>query len=243
MSHYEKLRQKFSSNKEDFILKANIVHNNQYNYSKVEYLNNKTKVIITCLLHGDFIQRPDNHIHLKQGCPECKKINQSLRQTKKSDDFIKESIKLYGNKYSYDDLIYIRNNKPVKIYCKKHGYFRQRPNDHLSGKEGCRKCHNSGTSKLEIEISDFVSKYVNVINNTKMPLGALELDIYIPDLNKAIEVNGKYWHYIRKERGYHSYKSNLCKSKGIKLLHLREDLWSRDKERMKKVILKFLEKE
>ena len=35
-------------------------------------------------------------------------------------------------------------------------------------------------------------------------------------------------------------KSNLCREKGIKLLHIREDLWKRDKEKMKQVIIKFL---
>ena len=35
-------------------------------------------------------------------------------------------------------------------------------------------------------------------------------------------------------------KSNLCRKKGIKLLHIREDLWIKDKEKMKKVIEKFL---
>ena len=40
--------------------------------------------------------------------------------------------------------------------------------------------------------------------------------------------------------GKHSNKSNLCREKGIKLLHIREDLWNRDKEKMKQIILKFL---
>ena len=71
------------------------------------------------------------------------------------------------------------------------------------------------------------------------------LPIYIPELNKAIEFNGIYWHYDsrnskRKPKGYHIMKSNLCNQKGIKLLHLREDLWKKDKEKMKKVIEKFL---
>lgn len=69
-----------------------------------------------------------------------------------------------------------------------------------------------------------------------------ELDIYIPELRKAIEFNGEYWHYhpTHFKPGKHSNKSNLCRQKGIKLLHIREDLWLRDKEKMKKVILKFL---
>ncbi len=54
-----------------FIEKAKKIHGDKYDYSKVEYKNNKTKVCIICPIHGEFWQRPDNHIH-GQGCPHCK---------------------------------------------------------------------------------------------------------------------------------------------------------------------------
>lgn len=57
--------------KEEFIVDANKVHNGRYDYSKVEYVNNKTEVIIMCPVHGEFLQRPDMHIR-GQGCPRCK---------------------------------------------------------------------------------------------------------------------------------------------------------------------------
>lgn len=46
-------------------------HGNLYKYEKVEYKNAHTKVVITCNIHGDFIQTPDNHLRGKQGCPNC----------------------------------------------------------------------------------------------------------------------------------------------------------------------------
>jgi len=54
-----------------FIKKAKRIHNNKYDYSLVEYINNKTKVKIICLKHGIFVQTPDNHYKGK-GCPVCK---------------------------------------------------------------------------------------------------------------------------------------------------------------------------
>lgn len=48
------------------------VHGNKYDYSKVEYVNNKTKVCIICPEHGEFWQKPDNHMNGK-GCPFCSK--------------------------------------------------------------------------------------------------------------------------------------------------------------------------
>ena len=58
--------------KEDFIRKAKAVHGDKYDYSKVIYVNNKTKVWIICPIHGEFWQAPDKHIKCRQGCPKCR---------------------------------------------------------------------------------------------------------------------------------------------------------------------------
>ncbi len=54
-----------------FILRANEVHKNRYNYEKFNYINCKTKGIITCKIHGDFEQNADTHINAQSGCPHC----------------------------------------------------------------------------------------------------------------------------------------------------------------------------
>ena len=61
--------EKQSLNTNEFIEKAELVHSN-YDYSKVEYVNNKTKVIIICQKHGEFLISPDNFLQGK-GCPKC----------------------------------------------------------------------------------------------------------------------------------------------------------------------------
>lgn len=45
-------------------------HNDTYDYSKVTYVNAKTKVEIICKEHGSFWQTPDDHIR-PRGCPKC----------------------------------------------------------------------------------------------------------------------------------------------------------------------------
>ena len=55
---------------EEFINKAQAVHGNRYDYSKVEYVNNKTKVCIICPVHGDFWQKPSHHLG-GHGCSKC----------------------------------------------------------------------------------------------------------------------------------------------------------------------------
>ena len=58
------------SNKEEFVVKANIIHQNKYDYSKFVYTGVHAKGIIICLNHGEFYQRPSNHLSY-QGCPIC----------------------------------------------------------------------------------------------------------------------------------------------------------------------------
>lgn len=66
----DKLKNEFSSNTEEFIEKARLIHGNKYDYSKVEYINRNTQVIIICPIHGEFKQTPASHL-THRGCPIC----------------------------------------------------------------------------------------------------------------------------------------------------------------------------
>ena len=55
---------------EQFINEAKKIHGDKYDYSKVEYVNNLTKVCIICPEHGEFWQTPKQHLR-GQGCPKC----------------------------------------------------------------------------------------------------------------------------------------------------------------------------
>lgn len=118
---------------EDFIKKAKAVHGDEYDYSKTVYVNQKTDVIITCPLHGDFKQRPNNH-YMGAGCPVCS-------GNKKSDtnSFIEKAKAVHGDKYDYSNIVYKNNKAPVEIICPIHGAFKQTPDKHLSG-QGCPMC-------------------------------------------------------------------------------------------------------
>ena len=144
--------------------------------------------------------------------------------------------------YDYSKVEYINAKTKICIICKIHGEFWQTPSNHLMGKNGCQEC-NTFISKPEMEIQEFVkSLYHKIITNSKKIIFPFELDIYIPSLKKAIGFNGTYWHYHSDHfvPGKHTRKSNLCKEKGIRLLHIREDLWIKNPEKMKEIILKFL---
>jgi len=127
---------------EQFIKKAIEKHVNKYSYEKIIYVNSRTKVIITCLDHGYFEQRPDNHLQ-GQGCPKCAGLVK-----KDTEQFIAEAIKKHRDKWIYTKVIYINDWTKVKITCSDHGNFEQTPNSHLRG-NGCPKC--AGLIKKDTE--------------------------------------------------------------------------------------------
>lgn len=67
---YEKRGEKYKLSTEEFIEKAKEIHGDKYGYSKTVYQATKTPVTITCPVHGDFIQTPNDHLS-KKGCPLC----------------------------------------------------------------------------------------------------------------------------------------------------------------------------
>ena len=69
------------SNTYDFIEKSKKIHGDKYDYSKVKYINNKTKVCIICQIHGEFWQTPDAHLR-GCGCKLCGYTNSKEKQKK-----------------------------------------------------------------------------------------------------------------------------------------------------------------
>jgi hypothetical protein len=148
---------KLSYKKEDFVNKANIIHNNKYDYSLVVYKGIYTKIKIICLIHGEFDQIP--HVHLNgSGCPYCKGVSISKKLTKSYEDFVKEAKKIHNNKYDYSKSLYKGDNIKIEIVCHKHGSFFQIPEKHLIG-QGCTKCSiEKGSFKVKDTLESFVIK-------------------------------------------------------------------------------------
>ena len=124
--------------KNEFINKANEIHSNKYDYSKVNYVNSQTKVCIICPEHGEFWQIPNAHLK-GSGCLKCGNIKKSEKERLTTEEFIEKARKIHGDKYDYSKVEYINNYTPVCIICSKHGEFFQKPYNHLNGC-GCRIC-------------------------------------------------------------------------------------------------------
>ena len=212
------------SNTEEFINKANKVHNNLYDYSTSNYIDWKTNINIICKSHGIFTQSPNNHLRGK-GCSKCggnKKLN--------SLEFIEKANKVHNELYIYDKVNYINTNMKIDIICRKHGDFTQSPYNHLMGK-GCPKCN---FSKGEIKILNFLTenniKYIpqKTFEDCKYKTN-LEFDFYLPDYNMCIEYDGEQHYEANKFFGIKSFKltkirdeikNNYCLVNKIKLMRI-----------------------
>ena len=133
-----------------FIEKAIRVHGDKYDYSRVVYINNSTKVDITCPIHGSFWQRPSNHIHPKAyGCPRCGGTGKYTQAEIKQ-----RLIEVRGDIYDYSEIDYIDVDTPVKIICSKHGEFYQTVHNHMRG-QNCPVCSGHYTKSVDELISTF----------------------------------------------------------------------------------------
>lgn len=127
---------------EYFINKSNLIHNYKYNYDKTVYIRAKVKVCITCPIHGDFFQTPNNHTS-GFGCDKCARELQRSQKVKSLEQFKKDCMNIHGTTYNYDNVVYINNETKVCITCNIHGNFYQQPNNHLFG-QGCPDCTQNG---------------------------------------------------------------------------------------------------
>ena len=165
---------------EEFIEKAKEIHGDKYDYSKVEYINNKTKVCIICPKHGEFWIKPNTHLTMHIGCPICK------RKIYNIESFINESKKVHGDKYDYSKVNYINSQTKVCIICPEHGEFWQNPNNHING-QGCPKC-----IKKVNNIESFIHK-AKEIHGDKYDYSKVE---YINNKTKVCIIcpkHGEFW--------------------------------------------------
>jgi actin-like ATPase involved in cell morphogenesis len=115
-----------------FIEKARLVHGDKYDYSKVEYINNSTNIIIICKIHGKFKQQPNNHL-MGKNCKKCSIEIIKIKLRSNTEEFIEKARLVHGDKYDYSKVEYINNSTKINIICKIHDVFEQTPAQHLSG--------------------------------------------------------------------------------------------------------------
>ena len=123
-------------------------HGNRYLYDKVDFKNNKKKIIITCRIHGDFEQVPRSH-WIGHGCQKCMGVMLGRQQKHTKEQVVKDFKKIHGSKYDYSKVEYHKSGVKVCIICPEHGEFWQDPMQHKTG-QGCVQCGNKNHHRREL---------------------------------------------------------------------------------------------
>ncbi|QYB17523.1 SPbeta prophage-derived protein [Pacmanvirus S19] len=148
----------------NFIVKARIVHMDKYDYLSAKYIGAMIKLIITCRLHGDFMQSPNNHLRGK-GCPKCVNNNLRVKFAFTREKFIEEARSVHGDRYDYSLVEYINQHTRVKIICPIHGVFEQLPLNHLKG-ANCIRCRGAESAKkYKFSNEEFANKSNKIHRN------------------------------------------------------------------------------
>ena len=134
------------------IAQFNEIHGDRYDYSKVNYVNVNTDVVIICKIHGEFLQNPGRH---KSGnnCPKCVG---GVKLSK--EELISDFINAHGNRYDYSKVKYINAHTNVIIICKQHGEFLQNSQSHKNGGI-CPKCYSEKEYISKIPKNEIIDRF------------------------------------------------------------------------------------
>ena len=169
--------------KDEFIERAKQIYGDKYDYSKVEYVNNKTKITIICPKHGEFKQTPSEHLR-GFGCPICKSshLERDIRELLKESHIVFEEQKRFDwlglqslDFYIPSKKIAIecqgkQHFKPLKFFGGINGYMAQKERDTRKEKLCRDNCINllyyaekkyNNDDKIIIDKSQLLEKIVN----------------------------------------------------------------------------------
>lgn len=146
---YEKTGISARKTTEQFVNEAKTIHNDCYDYSKVNYINATEKVCIICPKHGEFWQAPNEHLS-GSGCPKCilksqEKIYSFLKEMFPSENWEWESSPIWLGLQRFD--IYCKRvNLAIEYNGEQHYHIVKR----FGGEEGFKKCLQRDALKKQL---------------------------------------------------------------------------------------------
>tara|TARA_B110000114_G_scaffold178818_1_gene212387 strand:+ start:655 stop:2709 length:2055 start_codon:yes stop_codon:yes gene_type:complete len=152
----------------DFLAKCINSHEDDYDYSMVDYVNSSTHVIVGCYEHGYWSVLPSNHMYGKSRCPVCSRRDggkkRSISLTKDTEWFVSVAEEIHYFKYDYSKTEYKSSRKKLWIECPESGHepFEQWPRVHLSGK-GCPACgRESAAAMARLTHEEVVERFTDI---------------------------------------------------------------------------------
>ena len=159
------------------------------------------------------------------GCPFC-----SGRRVLKGENDLATTYPELLKEWDYDkntldpSEVSFGSNERVWWKCKRGHSWQTKICNRTVLRRGCSLCSKDlRTSFPELAIYYYVKKYfADVESGNRKILDGLELDIFIPEKNIAIEYDGVVWHKSNAAIDREKRKNSLCKQHNIKLIRIRE---------------------
>lgn len=132
------------THKERFLKKARAMYPD-YDFSRVEYKDRETYIVVVCPVHGEFKIRPRTLLigekgQKPHGCWKCNNLIPPYEKELTLDTFKNRMHELYGDKYAFVWSDYKNKQSMIRFTCKEHGEQRRSVTGLLDGK-GCAYCN------------------------------------------------------------------------------------------------------
>ena len=199
---------------ERFFKKANAIHGDKYDYSKVHYINCKIFVIIICKVHGEFSQTPGGHI-AGLGCRMCGLEISKNKQRKTTEEFVTLAKFVHGDRYDYSKTKYVNDRTKVEIVCPIHGSFWQLPANHTSKKRNCYKCGVEIISNKRTYTTDEFISRAKCIHGNKYDYSISQYAGCIKKVKILCRIHGKFEQFPDNHihgKGCYKCSNNISKS-------------------------------
>lgn len=214
---------------DEFLRRANIAHDNKYDYSLTQLTIQHANIDVICPIHGVFKVTAANHIKNFDGswsntsakpcgCGECGK--EFTRQRNKAgsdtkDEFVAKANNVHNSRYTYPGE-YMGQNFKLDIECPAHGVFQQTAGNHLRGR-GCPRCKNSsGATMIAKCLTRLGLEYSqeHMFPDCYGDSHPLRFDFWIPSLNTLIEYDGEHHFQPIRFRGASAEKVEEAYQRG-----------------------------
>lgn len=147
---------------DNFIDNAISKFGDKFDYSKTVYKSYTEDMTIICPKHGEFQQTPLNHLRSIHGCKKCGLDFTASLAVDSKETFINKAMKIHGDTYIYDDVIYVNDETNIKIICRIHGEFQQTPNNHKHGR-GCWDCNfTKAATNRRISVDEYLDRFIRL---------------------------------------------------------------------------------
>lgn len=122
------------------------------------YSGVKSKVVLKCVIHGDWIVNSDSFVRNKSNCPKCSFENRIEPET---NVLIKLEHALTDTIYTFKGWVgsYIGSSSRLVLHCEKHGDWESRLNTFLRSGSRCRKCAHDNMTISEIDRTKIITEY------------------------------------------------------------------------------------